>query len=524
MVAHVLRLKLAVLANAFRRPRRQAIGMAIGLAGAVGLGAFLVIVVASLASAPADVARAVIIVIGSLVALGFAVLPFAFGADDQLEPARFQWFGIPPGRLSILLALGALASAPVVGVGALSIAQAVALGRDWASVAVGILAIPLVVATCVLLGRVSAATAAHALWTRRSRDIAGVVVLGIISALGALLALLATLDWESHALPIVRRIAAALTWTPLGAAWSIPADAADGRHGEAWAKAGIAIAVLAVLALVWRALVTRLLTVSRRAESRRRYWGLGWFERVPATPFGVIAARSLAYWGRDGRYLVTLAVVPVVPVLVVLALVVAGVPAATVAWIPLPVMCLFLGWSVHNDVAQDSSAFWLHLSTSTSGVADRMGRAVPPLLIGVPLIVAGSLVTGLLVGDPLVTLPVAGIAACALLSALGVASVSSAAAPYPTVRPGDSPFSQPQLAGSGGSVAQTASFALPVLVTAPVVWFAVAGAGVDGVAGAWAALGVGLAAGIAVLAGGVAWGGAIINRRSPELLEFTLRS
>lgn len=495
--------------------------MAIGLVGAVGLGVFLVVVVASLATAPVDVARAVIVVIGSLVALGFAVLPFAFGADDQLEPSRFRWFGIPSGRLTVLLAIGALASLPVLGVTALSIAQAVALVRDGSSAAAGILTIPLIIATCLLLGRVSAATAAHTLWTRRSRDIAGVVVLGVIAVLGALLALLATLDWESHALPIVRRVAAVLTWTPLGAVWSIPADAADGRSGEAWAKAGIAILVLAALALVWRVLVERLLAVSRRAERQRRYWGLGWFERVPATPFGVIAARSLAYWGRDGRYLVTLAVVPVVPVLVVLALIVAGVPAATVAWIPLPVMCLFLGWSVHNDVAQDSSAFWLHLSTSTSGVADRMGRIVPPLLIGVPLIAAGSVITGLLVGDLLVALPVAGIAACALLTALGVASVSSAAAPYPTVHPGDSPFTQPQLAGSGGSVAQTASFALPLVLTAPVVWFAV---GANSGAGAWAAFGVGLAVGIAVLAGGIAWGGAIVNRRSPELLEFTLRS
>ena len=522
MVAHVLRLKLAVLGNTFRRPRRQVIGMTVALVGAVWFGAFIVIVVGSLSAVPTDIARAMIIVIGSVVTLGFVVLPFAFGADEQLDPTRFRWFAISPNRLALVLGIGALVSLPLVGVAALSVAQAAALGRSAPSVIAGVLSIPLILATCVLFGRVSAATAAHLLWTRRARDLAGVVVLGVVAALAALGALLATLDWDSHAMPIIRRIAAVLTWTPLGAMWSIPADAADGRAGEAWAKGAIAIAVLAVLALVWRLLVGYLLTSHLRTESRRRYWGLGWFERVPATAFGVIAARSLAYWGRDGRYLVTLAVVPIVPVLVTLALIVAGVPAAAVAWIPLPVMCLFLGWSVHNDLAHDSSAFWLHLSTSTSGAADRLGRVIPPLLIGAPLIAVGSLVTGLLVGDLIVALPVAGIAVCALLSALGVASVSSVLAPYPTVHPGDSPFVQPQTAGSGGSLTQTIAFALPILITAPVVWFAVAAYGTIG--GAWAAFGIGVAVGAVVLAGGAAWGGAVVNRRSPELLEFTLQS
>lgn len=522
MVAHLLRLKLAVLANSFRRPRRQAIGMAVAVAAAVVLTVTLAVMLGSLATAPVDDARAVVVVIGSLVVLGFAVLPLAFGADDQLDPSRFRWLGVAPAALAARLAVAALLSLPVAGVVLVGVGMVVALGRGPGPVAVTILGLLIALATCVLAGRVGAAIAALWLWSRRARDLVGMIVLGAVAVVTVLLAVLLSLDWESHALPIVRRIAAVAEWTPLGAAWAFPAEVASGRVGHAVGTAVIAVAVLALLAGVWRYLVARSLVARRRTETVRRSLGLGWFETLPASPWGVVAARSLSYWGRDARYLVQLAIVPIVPVVMVCALLVAGVPAFTVAWVPLPVMCLFLGWMVHNDVALDSSAFWLHLSTSTAGRADRWGRVVPPLVIGVPLILVGSVVAGIIVGHPLVALPIAGISACALLGSLGAASVTSALAPYPTVHPGESPFAQPTVSGPGGSVAQTIAFGAPVLLCVPVVLLGAAA--VTNLGLAFATLGVGLALGIAVLLAGVAWGGSVIDRRSPEILELVLRS
>lgn len=522
MVAQLLRLKLAVLGNSFRRPRRQAIGMVVALAAAVGVAVTITVMVASLASGGVDDARAIVVVIGSLVVLGFAVLPLAFGADDQLDPARFRWFGIPATPLAVRLAIAALVSLPVVGVVLVGMGVVVALGRTPGAAVMAVVAVVLAVATCVLAGRVAAAVAALWLWSRRARDLTGVIVLGAVVVVTVLLAGLLTLDWESHGLPILRRIAAVAEWTPLGAVWAIPGEVAAGRTSHVIGTLVIALAFLVALALVWRMLVARSLVAQRRAVTVRRSLGLGWFEVLPDSPWGVVAARSLSYWARDARYLVQLAVVPLVPIVMACALLVAGVPAFTVAWVPVPVMCLFLGWLAHNDVALDSSAFWLHLSTSTAGRADRWGRATPALVIGVPLIVVGSAVTGIVVGSALAAIAVAGISACALLTALGTSSVTSALAPYPTVHPGDSPFSQPTVSGPGGSVAQTIAFALPILLTGPIV---VLGAGAASSAAlAWLTFGVGLVVGVVVLLVGIAWGGSIVDRRSPEILELVLRS
>ncbi len=522
MVAQFLRLKLALLTNTFRRSPVQLIGMLIGLVYGLGLAALITFGLISLRVISPDIARVLVIMLGSVVVLGFALLPLAFGVDDTLDPRRFGFFGIPTGLLATYLALAALVGVPALVIVILSLGQVVTWSRDGLSTFLAILVIPIIVATCLLLSRIASGFAAMALSSRRLREATGVVVLLVLATLAPLVAIIATLDWESHSLPILRRVAAVLTWTPFGAPWSVPADAAIGRLDEALAKLAISLIVLGLLALAWRWLVGWMLVTPQREVAQRRYLGLGWFDRLPGTPFGVIAARSLSYWSRDSRYLVAVAVIPIVPLVMTLALAIAGIPWEVIAWIPVPVMCLFLGWTVHNDIAHDSTAFWIHLSTSTSGLADRWGRLVPPLAIGVPLVLVGSVATCLISGA-WETLPaLIGLSSCVLLVALGVSSVTSAAFPYPTVRPGDSPFAQPQAAGTTGSLVQSLSFFASVLAAAPAVVLIVMAA--TSPALYWAACAAGLGIGVAVLLAGTAWGGWIVNRRSPELLEFTLQN
>ena len=65
-------------------------------------------------------------------------------------------------------------------------------------------------------------------------------------------------------------------------------------------------------------------------------------------------------------------------------------------------MCIrdrLFGWSVHNDVALDSTAIWMHVSSGTKGTHDRAGRLAPVMLIGLPLVVIGSSVTVTVNGD-----------------------------------------------------------------------------------------------------------------------------
>lgn len=523
MVAQFLRLKLTLLRNNFKRSPWQLVAMLLALVYGLGLAVFVTTGLAALRGTTPDIARAIVVVFGSLVVLAFLLLPLVFGVDDTLDPRRFSLFGIPNTRLALGLAIAAALSVPTVVVALFSIAQVVTWTRGAAPTLLAILAAIIIVPTCVLAARVSSGVASLFLSSRRARDVAGVLLIAVLAVSAPFVALLAGLDWQASGLPIVRRIAAVASWTPFGAVWSIPGDAAEGETGLLLLHLLIAVAFLAALWFAWRFVVGTMLVTQPHEAAAKRYSGLGWFERLPATPTGAIAARSLTYWSRDARYRVALVVIPIVPIVMVAALVVGGIPWTFIAWIPVPVMALFLGWSPHNDLAHDSTAFWTHVSANTSGRADRWGRLVPPLMIGVPLVVIGSVVT-VAFSREWDTLPaLIGLGACILLVGLGVSSVISAAFPYPAVHPGDSPFAQPQAAGAAGSVVQSISFFATAISATPVVLIALL---LGATSPTWylIALLVGLAIGTLVLVFGVRIGGFIVNRRAPELLAFTLQN
>jgi ABC-2 type transport system permease protein len=523
VVAHLLRLRLDLVVGIFRRDPVHAAGMVLILVVGLGLAIGVAVGLTGLAATTPDIARATIVVVGSIIVLGFLLLPLAFGVDDMLDPRRFRLLDIAAGPLASGLAVAGLVSVPVAMVGIIAIAQVVTWARGPLPVLFAILGAIILVPTCVLAARVSSGIASTFLATRRSRDATGVVLWFLLALTAPLAAIVATLDWESRALPVLRRLTAVLGWTPLGATWAMPGDAATGHPDIALAKLAIAVGFLVVLAAAWRLLVGVVLRRNDREVEARSYSGLGWFERLPATPRSVIAARSLSYWARDRRYRVALAAIPVLPLVIIGALVVGGVPASTIAWVPVPVMCLFLGWLVHNDLAHDSTAFWLHVSSDTRGSDDRWGRLVPPLFIGVPLATIGSVVTAAVVGDWVMLPALIGLSLCVLLVALGISSVTSAAFPYPAVHPGNSPFAQPQAVGNAGSLVQAFSLILALVAATPVVLFIVLGTLASPV---WflAALGAGLVIGITVLLLGVRSGASIITRQSPELLAFTLQN
>ncbi|CAN5230993.1 hypothetical protein BH11ACT4_BH11ACT4_11800 [soil metagenome] len=523
MVAQFLRLRLTLLRNHLRRSPWQLVAMIVALAYGLGLAAMVTGGLVALRGTTPDIARAVLVVFGSLVVLAFLLLPLVFGVDDALDPRRFSLFGIPTTRLAVGLAVAATVSVPTLVVTVFALAQVAAWSRGPWPTLLALLAAVIIVPTCVLAARVSSGIASLLLASRRARDVTGVLLIAVLAVSAPLIAVLAGLDWQASGLPIVRRIAAVLGWTPLGAVWSIPADAANDNAGGILPHLLIAVGFLALLWFAWRFVVSIMLVTQPREATSRRYTGLGWFERMPASPTGVIAARSLTYWSRDARYRVALVVIPIVPVIMVAALVVGGVPWSFIAWIPVPVMALFLGWSPHNDLAYDSTAFWTHVSANTSGRADRWGRLVPALFLGVPLVVIGSVVTVAISGQ-WETLPaLIGLAGCILLVGLGISSIVSAGFPYPVVRPGDSPFAQPQAAGTAGSVVQSLSFFATAISATPVVLIALL-LGSSSPSWYYIALAVGLAIGLLVLVFGVRIGGYIVNRRAPELLAFTLQN
>ncbi|MBX3098283.1 MAG: hypothetical protein KF761_01770 [Salinibacterium sp.] len=522
MVTHLLRLKLVLLVNNFRRSPFQLVGMILAFLYGLGVAGIVTVGLGALRLATPDIARVIVVVFGTIVVLAFLLLPLVFGVDDTIDPRRFALYGIPNGRLAVALAVAGAVSVPTLVVTVFAIAQVVTWSRGAVPVLFAVIGALILVPTCVLAARVSTALASSFLSSRRARDTSGILLVFLLAVVAPLVALGATVDWEAHGLPVMRRIATVAEWTPFGAVWGAPGEAALGHLDLAWIKLGIGLAFLLVLAVAWRALVSMMLVRPQREAAARLYSGLGWFERLPATPLGAIAARSLSYWGRDARYRVALAVIPVVPMVMVVALLIAGVPAGIIVWIPVPVMCLFLGWTVHNDIAYDSTAFWAHVSADTKGTDDRWGRLVPAIFLGLPLVLVGSFVSVLVVKDYMIFPGLVGLSLCTLLVALGVSSVTSAGFPYPAVRPGDSPFAQPQAAGTAGSIIQSLSFFVTLLLASPVVILVFLNPHLEYVQ--FFGLGLGTAIGIGALIGGVVWGGFLVDRRAPELLAFTLQN
>jgi ABC-2 type transport system permease protein len=202
---------------------------------------------------------------------------------------------------------------------------------------------------------------------------------------------------------------------------------------------------------------------------------------------------------------------------------IAGVSGHIVSLLPLPIMCLFLGWSIHNDVAYDSTAVWMHVASGTRGIADRIGRIVPVLLIGAPLVVVGSIVTVVFYGDVAIMPAVFGVSIAILLVGVGLSSLTSALFPYPATKPNDSAFAQPQHTGAAASVIQSVTFIGVLVIASPVIGLAVLGI-TDSPDWFEAALLAGIGIGGIVLVGGITAGAAAYNRRGPQILAEAIKA
>jgi ABC-2 type transport system permease protein len=517
-----LRLRLRLFLNTFRRSPWQLAAVLLGGLYGIAVAGFVILGLFALRVAPPEVAGPIVIVLGSAITLGFLVVPLIFGVDDAMDPRKFSLFGMESRRLTLGLSLAALISVPSVVLILIAVAQVATWTRGPLPFLLAVVSFAAIVVTCVLGARVTTSVAAFLLSSRRARDATGLIgIIGIVLASPAFV-LLANVDWANDGLEALQRISEVLGVTPLGAAWAAPAAAANGDIGGALLRTLIALALAGLLWLAWQRLVTSMLVTRHRESDPKEYIGLGWFRWFPARPAGAIAARTFTYWGRDSRYLVSLAVVPIIPIAMFVPLLIAGVPLSWLWLLPMPVLALFLSWSLHNDVAMDHTAIWLHIATHTSGRADRWGRAIPVLIAGLPILIGGSLVCAFLHGDWDVAPTLIGVSVCILLVGVGLSSVMSAAFPYPVVRPGDSPFQQPQ-SGTASAIVQSFSFLAILVLSAPAVLLAVLSF-LEGGSLNWAAFWVGIAVGVTMLIFGIAGGGRVFTARAPELLAFSVRN
>ncbi|GAB3802671.1 hypothetical protein GCM10028798_20360 [Humibacter antri] len=525
MVAQFLRLRLASLGSGFRRGGWHAFGLVVGL---LYTGAMTVVVCWILASArtasDGQLVRDILVIAGGAVALCFLLVPLFSRHDGTFDPRSYAMLGLEPRPISIGLGAATLVSVPALVLLVCALFTVVTWSRSPGAAVLALIAAVICVPTWMLAARLTVSVASFVLSTRRAREFSATIAVLIVVMLSPAAFFLATLNWSRDGLRVVHSAANWVSWTPFGAAWSVGGDAAAGQWGAAVLKLLIAIASLAIVAVAWWALVRHMVVAPDRQVSAKTYVGLGWFGRMPARPAGAIAARSLTYWGRDSRYWVQLVLVPLFPLIMVAALLVSGaVRPHDVALIPLPVICLFVGWVAHNDIAYDGTAIWLHIASSTRGVADRLGRLAPVVLIAIPVVAVGSILTVLAYGNWDVLPAVTGVSVCLVLTGLGLSSVSSALAPYAAPRPGDSAFAHPQHTGGAATFAQFASLLLTALFAGVPIAMMVLGV-VQNPEWFTMCLWAGLGIGVVVLVAGVLLGALAYNRRGPEIMAFALRN
>lgn len=517
MAAHVLRLRAALLIGSLRGERRlRTLGM---LAVVVILTVVVCAAVFSLADAPLMVARTVVVLGSAAVFLGFLVGPILVGAVDQLDPRRFAVFGVDERQMPWILTLASFVSVPSLALLAVNISVcivAIRLGAPWA---LAILTSIVGVLSTLVAARIGMAVNALLLPERRSRELTALFALAVVVIAFPVAVFLASLKWDGRVPEAVGALTDTVGSTPLGAASRFLFAIATDDVGGAWISGLVAAATAAVLWGLWTWLVTRLLTTTERPVASRERTGLGWFGLLPSNAFGAIASRSLVYWLRDRRYIMNLIVVPVAGALTVLPLLIAGVPLEIAAIVPVPVMALFFGWLPHNDVAYDSTALWTHIASGVRGVPDRLGRLVPVVLVAVPVLAIAVPLTMLWIDDWRLLLPLTGLAASLLLSALGLSSIVSVLAPYAVSRPGDSPFQQPQRPTSRGAYGPAAAFLGAIVFSIPTMWL-LALTMAESSEYAPATFWVGLLTGAVVVTAGVTVGGRLFERGGERLMEF----
>lgn len=517
MVAHLVRLKLHLLRNGLRRSVAALVGMVLGLIYGGGFVILLLVgLVALRAQSDLELSRTVVVVGGSAMVAGWALLPLIlFGVDPTLDPTRFATFAVRERTLAVGLVLTALVGLPGLATVLLVLGTVLTGSRSVAATLAAVVGGLLGLLTCVLLSRIVTAAAAAVLATRRGRDVAGVGGLLLFIMAGPLISALTDGGLNRSTMD---RAAAFLAWTPLGWAWAPSGDLALGEWGLGLTRLVLAAVLCLGLLVAWERLLVSVLRNPRSVSTNggKVSAGLGLFGRLPATPMGAIAARAGTYWIRDPRFNVP----AIMTVLLPAGLLIPGIGSGSeVALLGMPLASAYLiGWGQHNDVGYDSTAFWMHVASGVDGVSDRLGRLFPSALMALVCVPVYA-VLGPVFGAPWHLLPATLGTGCALaLNGFAVACVTSAVKQYAVPAPGENPFtSRPGSAGVTLGVqavcgAAVMTLSLPALGLAVAAYFGVGWA-------AWVALVLGPVLGGVALLVGTRLGADLFRRRQALLLQ-----
>lgn len=441
--------------------------------------------------------------------------------SDPLSPAALRLMGMRPVSIFPLVTVTALFSPPVILI-MVAVAGVLAPLAEPATLVPALLLIWL---QLTLHLRIGSFLGRLIITSRNVRNLLRFLV-ALMVALSVLIALRYLFLVPGYRLGReVNNLMLDLSMLPIFSPWYL-ATAAD--TGTELVQAALLNACIYTggLFLFWAALFfwafRGKLFSGRRSRSVR---DLGLFELFPKNRSGVIAARSVRYWFSDPRYWLNFAAVPFAPLLIIVPLALVGVPQWYLLLIPVPLVSLFLGWILHNDLAYDGNAFWFHVSVGVRGRTEIRGRLLPMVVMWFVVTLLGSVLTALYAGDWL-TLPVViGLATAAFGGAAGAGLVTSVRATYLVTKPGENPMTQPANAGRSPFIGQLVSLSIGLSLAALVLVPLLLTGSVSSVSGVGAAasLVLGLILGITSLFIGVRLAAVHYDSRAPELMNFLSR-
>lgn len=512
-----VRLKLRLLANGLRgRPFRIALFVAgVVLSGIFAISGYAIFAIPGVAHRPG--AAAILLPLGgAAIVLGWLLLPLVFfGVDESLDPARFALLPLRRRTLVRGLFAAALAGLPALATLAATtgmVASAAHLGGAGAALGelVGVLCGLLL---CVALSRAVTSAFATGLRSRRSRDLAAIVLAMFAASIGPLqLTVLAgaqRADWG-----VVGTVARVVGWTPAGAPYGIGLEIAAGRWWAAELKVLITLATIGGLLLWWsttleNAMIGTVASGRRGVATDRDPVALLLLPRMPRNRFGALVSREVRYWWRETRRRASLITFTMAGLFLPISLTISdGSPGA---------MVIFVGalaaLGLANQFGFDSSAYAANITAGIPGRVEIGSRAAAHAIYTLPLLVVVSIVVGTLAGNPGRVPSTFGLLVAAYGVGLGLVLPVSVRAAY-AFPASTNPFAM----SSGGGPAK-GLLAFGVLLGATVVSLPLQiVALVLGPVWLWIGLPVGVAYGTAAFLIGSSIAADLLDRRAPELL------
>ncbi|GAA0982615.1 transporter [Acrocarpospora macrocephala] len=515
MVGTFVRLKLRLIAGSLRGDLIRQLGFGFSIFAAVvcALFGFLLFSLTRLGSA--ELALQIGSSVFTLAVLSWMIVPLlAFGLDETLDPSRLALFPLTTRQLATgMFAASATGAWPIASLVAL-FGGVVGLARGIGGVLLGLVAVPLVFALCLVASRLVTTALSGALRSRRGRDMLAVAVVFVV-LLTQLPNLIINQGLPSDSLAVFRSTGDALRWTPPGLAAHAIAD--GGLVGVL--DLLILAAVVVLLGWLWivalRAALVRPDASNQGGSVRRsRRGGL-----IPDGKLGAILAKELKYARREPRGRVAwFSAVAVSGVMLFSLRGSEGMSGFGLVVGPAVIAAIVIGVQSSNTFGIDGRSLWMNavaFGTERDLRTDFAGRQLANFVISGPLLAVVSVAAAVLAGNAGWAVPATLLAWCVLGLAMGTGSVLSVISPYTypermNAFSGAAPGQGGQAFVAGfGALLGAGLLALPVVI--PTLFF-----------GPWVS-------GIAVLYGAaVAWGGRRIAsrigfRRMPELLAAVSR-